>query len=169
MYFKLMNNLKKIQTIIGTCFLTIFLLAILIQIITRYMKISVLWTEEIANFSFIWAIFMGAAVMVKEKEHFFFSYFLEKAKGRNKKTLLIINYIVMLTFTLVVFYYGVNLTLAFWDYNWNTIQEFKMGYIWLCIPISMATMSFYIIEMIIKTIFSSEKENFLKVEEGSKC
>ena len=55
--------MERIQLVVGVACLSIFLLTILIQVFSRYLGISVMWSEEVANFSFIWAVFMGASIM----------------------------------------------------------------------------------------------------------
>lgn len=157
MYKKFIDWLQKVQTVVGGIFLTIFLLAIMCQIITRYMGISVLWTEEVANFSFIWAIFTGAAIMVRENQHFSFTYLVERAVGKKKKYLSLLIFSIMLAFTTITCYYGITLTETFWDYNWNTLPDFKMGYIWMSLPLNMAAMSLYLVEHIIRVIKTSDE------------
>lgn len=164
MFKKFVSWLQKIQIVVGTFFLTIFLLAIICQIVTRYLKISVLWTEEVANFSFIWAIFTGAAIMVRENQHFSFTYLVERATGNKKKYLSLTIFTIMLIFTLSTCYYGINLTETFWDYNWNTLPDFKMGYIWMTLPFNMAAMSLYIVEHIIEVLKGTEDEKGVVVQ-----
>ena len=84
-----MNNIttfiSRLQITMGIFCLIVFLVSTLIQVGSRHLGISVTWSEELAVNSFIWAMFLGAAVMVKEKEHFSFSGLTAKLEG--KKTL----------------------------------------------------------------------------------
>lgn len=155
------NILKKIQTTLGVSLLITFLVSVFIQIIARYMRLSILWTEELATYSFAFAVFMGASVMVKENGHFAFSYMINKLDGNKKKFLQILIYSIMLAFVLTSAIYGVTITKTFWNYNWTTLPSLKMGYVWLSLPISMFTMSLYLIEHILTTIFitNSKLEN----------
>ena len=59
---KAIDVLQKIQTVVGSIFLTIFLVTVVIQMLTRYLGISAIWTEDVAMYSFIWSIFMGASI-----------------------------------------------------------------------------------------------------------
>ena len=63
---KAIDVLQKIQTLVGSIFLTIFLVTVVIQMLTRYLGISAIWTEDVAMYSFIWSIFMGASIMVAQ-------------------------------------------------------------------------------------------------------
>ena len=149
----LTDFIKKIQIALGVSLLITFLISVFIQIIARYMRLSILWTEELATYSFAFAVFMGASVMVKENGHFAFSYMINKLDGNKKKCLEILIYLIMLAFVLTCGVYGTIITKTFWNYNWTTLPSLKMGYVWLSLPLSMFTMSLYLIEHILTTIF----------------
>lgn len=143
--------LEKIQLTIGVLSLSIFFIVIIIQIITRHLGIPVIWTEEVANYSFIWSVFMGAAVMLNRKEHFSFDFFLQKLKGVSKTTLLIVIDTIVLLFALALFYYGIEAVKNFWNYNWSSLPAMKMGYVWISIPITGLTMAIYSINHLINS------------------
>ena len=54
--------------------------------------------------------------------------------------------------------YGFDIVLEFWDYNWITLDWMKMGYTWMCVPISGATMSVYILSNTIKDLTGMRRE-----------
>ncbi|MFD1849588.1 TRAP transporter small permease [Oceanobacillus bengalensis] len=140
---RFVQALEKLQITVGVLFLTVFFVVILLQIITRYLGISVLWTEEVANYSFIWAIFMGAAVMVNRREHFNFDFIIRKLTGKKKVSLNIFNDLVLIAFNACILVLGIQVVREFWNYTWATIPEMKMGYIWIAIPIMAGTMIIY--------------------------
>ncbi len=144
-----MTTVLWCQEALGTLLLAVFFVAIVIQIIARYAQVPLLWTEEVANYSFIWAIFMGASAMVYHRQHFNFSFFKDRFKGRAGAVYSILVSLLVLAFTGAMFYYGVIVTRTFWNYNWITLPWMKMGYTWLCLPIMGATMSLYLIYHII--------------------
>ena len=59
---KAIEMLQKIQIAIGGFFLCIFLLTVVYQMLSRYLGIAATWTEDVSMYSFIWAVFMGAAL-----------------------------------------------------------------------------------------------------------
>jgi TRAP-type C4-dicarboxylate transport system permease small subunit len=140
---KFINLLEKIQLTIGVLSLTIFFVAIIIQIITRYMGIPIIWTEEVANYSFIWAVFMGASVMLNKREHFSFDLLAQKLQGKQKTYLYLFIDSVLLVFNFAIFYYGIQAVQSFWNYNWASLPMLKMGYVWIAIPIMGLTMFIY--------------------------
>ncbi|WP_077623283.1 TRAP transporter small permease [Sediminibacillus massiliensis] len=144
--------LEKIQLTAGVAFLTVFFVAIVIQIVTRHLGISVIWTEEVANYSFIWAVFMGAAVMVNRRDHFTFDMLQRKLKNKPKHTLNIFNDIVLILFNIAIFLYGIQVVQRFWDYTWASLPAMKMGYVWLSIPIMASTMIVYSLSHLVSHI-----------------
>ncbi|WP_249869103.1 TRAP transporter small permease [Oceanobacillus saliphilus] len=135
--------LEKIQLTAGVLFLTLFFVVIVFQIITRHLGISVIWTEEVANYSFIWAVFMGAAVAVNRRDHFTFDYLQRKLKNVSKLSLNIFNDIVLILFNAAIFLYSLQVVQQFWNYNWAALPQMKMGYVWISIPVMAMTMIIY--------------------------
>ncbi|WP_261134372.1 TRAP transporter small permease [Bacillus sp. Marseille-Q3570] len=135
--------LERLQLTVGIIFLCIFFIVIMMQIITRHLGISLIWTEEAANYSFIWAIFMGAAIMVNRREHFNFDFILKNLKGKKKTSLSIFNDLVLIAFNTYILLLGVQVAVEFWNYTWASIPEMKMGYVWISVPIMAGTMLIY--------------------------
>lgn len=135
--------LEKVQLTIGVIFLALFFITIIAQITTRHLGIAAIWTEEVANYSFIWAIFMGAAVMVNRREHFSFDFLQRKLKGAKRIYLSLFNDTVLILFNIGIFYYGLEAVTNFWNYNWVSLPALKMGYVWISLPIMAGTMIIY--------------------------
>ncbi|PYZ95989.1 C4-dicarboxylate ABC transporter permease [Alteribacter lacisalsi] len=138
------KRLEQIQLTIGVIFLCIFFGAILVQVVSRHFGVSVLWTGEVANYSFIWAVFMGAAVMVNKKEHFNFDLLAKKLKGKSKYALNILIDVILITFSSALFVHSLTALTTFWNYQWVTIPALKMGYVWISLPIMAGTMVIYL-------------------------
>ncbi|MFC7063396.1 TRAP transporter small permease [Halobacillus seohaensis] len=154
----LIKLLEKIQLTIGVIFLILFFVTIVIQVTTRFMGVSAVWTGEVATYSFIWAVFMGAAVMLNRREHFNFDLLLKKLKGKGRNSLYLFNDVILLLFSFAIFYYGIQTVQNFWDYNWVSLPEMKMGYVWISVPIMGGTMAIYTLSNIFRTIKNFNRE-----------
>lgn len=154
---KLRNFVEKVQIKVGAGFIAIFLATIILQIIARFAKIPVTWSEDVAKYSFVWAVFMGSAWAVGRDEHFAFTALGDKLKGNKKIILSIIIHLVSLVFTIAMTKYGFDVTLKFWNYLWANIPTFKMGYVWMSLPITGITMSFYLIMHVVEGILLVKK------------
>lgn len=148
----LTSIMAKLQMTIGAICLVIFVIATLVQVVTRYLGISVLWTEEVAVNTFIWAMFLGAAVMVRENEHFSFRILTDRWEGAKRSYLIIVQNLCMLAFCILCSIYSVEITQTFWNSRWITVPEFKQGYIWLVMPVTFISSSVYLVDNMFKEI-----------------
>ena len=137
------NFLEKVQLKLGVFFLSLFFFVIVLQMFVRYIGVSLIWTEEVATYSFIWAVFMGASVMIHRRGHFRFSLLYENLTGRSKIFLEAFIDIILVFFSIAVLYYGIIATTNFWNYNWYSLTDFKMGYMFISIPTMGFTMFIY--------------------------
>lgn len=174
---KIIDGIEKVQIVAATIFLAIFLVVVIIQMFTRYAGVSALWTQDVSMYSFIWAVFMGAAAMVHEGRHFAFISFQEKLSQKSpalEKGLKIFIDCVMLFFCIMMVYEGYNAAKTFWNYRWETIPSLKRGPVWLCLPICGATSSIYLIYDIVTLIkrpasaVAAKEEEEIKEREGGK-
>lgn len=150
---KALSYLQKIQIAAGGIFLCIFLGSVVIQMGCRYVGIAAIWTEDVSMYAFIWAAFMGAAAMVYEKQHFAFTSVSDKLTNEKlKKILGIVIALIMLTVSVLMFYYGCRVTIQFWNYRWVSIPDFKRGPTWLCIPVCGATSALYLVGQIVEDV-----------------
>lgn len=155
----MIKKLEKFELFLGTLFLAIFVVTIFIQVICRYLRIMVIWTEEVANFSFIWAMFLGAAVMVSQQQHFRFTTLMDKLQGRSKVVLRIVINLLMLAFELALMVYGWQIAMRFWNNVLVVLYWIKKGVVYLILPITGASMSVFTLSHLVadfKLLFSKE-------------
>ena len=148
---KAVDLLQKLQLAVGTLFLSIFLITVVLQVSSRYLGIATTWTEEVAMYSFIWAVFMGASAMVYEKKHFAFTSLSENLKSESLKSIVsIIISVIMLIFATLMVKYGVEVTKQFWNYKWISLPKLTRGLTWMCLPICGVTSIIYLIQLMIE-------------------
>jgi len=150
------NFVKKVNNFhikISAVFLVIFLVAVITQVVTRILGIAMVWTQDVAMYSFIWSVFMGGTAMVYPEKHFAFTSLIDKTKNEKVKTVLhLIIVLCMLFFMVIMFYYGVIITKRFWNYKWVNLPQLKRGWTWICLPISASFGCFYLIDKTIKDV-----------------
>lgn len=144
--------LEKIQLTIGGLFLATFFITVIIQVITRLIGVTAMWTGEASKYAFIWSVFMGASVMLNRREHFNFDMLLNKLQGKARSTLVLINDLILFLFTLAILIFGIQATQSFWDYTWVSVPAIKMGYVWIAVPIMGGTMAIYTLSHIVNTL-----------------
>jgi TRAP-type C4-dicarboxylate transport system permease small subunit len=83
-------------------------LVIAMQIISRYVfNNSLHWTEEFSRYAYVWIIFLGAAIAVKEGTHVRIDILLQKLGIKAKRKMdILLSGLMFLTFSYFL-YYGV--------------------------------------------------------------
>ena len=150
---KAANVVEKIQCTFSMVLFIVFLICIVVQVLTRYVPfIKITWTEEIAVYSFIWAILMGAAVELKRNEHFSFEVLRGSLKGFPKLMLELVIYALILAFGVYLTWCGYNLTNKFWSWTLTSLPGVSQRYTWSSLIVCGATMVFYCINGIFEQI-----------------
>ena len=140
------DKLQSAQVGLGGIFLVIFLIAVVMQMACRYLGITAMWTSEVAQYSFIWAVFTGAGAMVHSKAHFAFASLQDGIKSERAKTILqIVIDIIMLVFAVLMIVYGFIAAKQFWNYKWISLPSVNRGPTWLCIPFCGITSTIYLL------------------------
>ena len=153
----IVNALMKIQLFFAICFLVVFVFAVILQVATRYIPgFSWLWTEQIANYCFIWSIMMGVAIGVKNKQHFFLSILTEKLKGKTAITASIFVQSIIFIFSVFLVYYGTALTRSFWNWSLTSLPQVRQGYFWMALPVCGATITIYSINNLLELIMNKK-------------
>jgi len=61
---------RNIEEAVGTVFFLVMVMSVSIGVVSRYVfNFPLIWTEEIANFAFLWAVFMGSAAAARKHSH----------------------------------------------------------------------------------------------------
>jgi len=151
--------IQKLMTVI----LTIMFVSTLIMISGRYIPFipPFFWTIEVVRFGMIWMIFLGAAVALREREHFFVDIMPVKyGKNKNISGILYIVYAaVILIFSYIYIVYGV---IYFKDWclvQHSEILQINMGFIFFSVPLcGVNSFLFFVAELVEKKLGIERKE-----------
>ena len=129
------NKLNRIIILIIVPIFTIMSAVTLIQVLFRYVfKLPLSWTEELARFLFVWVVFLGSAVSVKELAHVGVEYFLDRLSFGKKKVITIIAYSACIFMALILAKVG-------WDVTRRTFaqlapsMQIPMAYVYFAYPL----------------------------------
>jgi len=143
--------------------IAVFLLVIDVVwgVFTRYiMGEQAKWTEELARFLLIWVSLLGGAVAFGTKGHLGVDYFVGLFDPEARKLLAVFAHLVVLFFAGAIFLYG----------GWRVVAdslameqmtpalEWKMGHVYLALPIAGVFMVIYTIENLIETLVTPASE-----------
>jgi TRAP-type transport system small permease protein len=94
----------SVERYVGVGLIAIMVGAITVQVFTRYLfNRPIIWVEELATYSFIWAVFIGASLGLKYGRHIRIETFVGHLPPRAKAaTRILINLIVIAVLWLLV-------------------------------------------------------------------
>ncbi|WP_340613642.1 TRAP transporter small permease [Xenorhabdus thailandensis] len=132
-------------------FFTICLLAFLVlcvswQVISRYvLGTPSTETDELARYLFMWVALIGAAYTTGQHRHLAIDLLMMKLTGVKKSVINLIIQAAIILFSAIVLLYGGGLLVSSTLENGQItpVLGWKMGYIYLCLPISGILMIFY--------------------------
>lgn len=83
--------------------LTLMATFVFINVILRYFFHSgITWSEEVSRFMFIWLIFLGAILGLKDNEHLGVDSLIKYLSVKNRKILFVINSVIIFVMLLMV-------------------------------------------------------------------
>ncbi len=106
------NRFAKLLEKMMIVLVTAMMLSLFWQVFTRFvLKVPATWTEEIARYTFIYLVMIGAALGVKNSVHFGMTMVSDKLHGRARDLYqrFVINGIIMICAIFLV-YYGIEFT-----------------------------------------------------------
>ncbi len=125
-----------------TLLFTIFVL-LSINVFTRFFPIiSFEWFDEIMEMLIAWMVFLGAAALWRENEHFAITFLPEALKGTKKGVALdILINLISLIFIGVFTYYSLNITLRVTD--WTPTINMPKAILYASMPVAGFFMVIY--------------------------
>lgn len=165
---RICDVVQKIMYGIGMAAVAIFFVCTVVQVFSRIFGFQASFTEEVANTALAWCCFIGAAPMVRSSEHFKFTAFTEKLKGKFYFCDEMICLILVFLFNVIVAYYGIVLVKQFSTWRMTSVSVSK-GWCWLCVPLFGITAALFSLENIINYIKNPESRKVVNaVEEAMK-
>lgn len=149
---KLNNVIEKLSLFVGFILLSVFIIVVLVKVVVRnYLSIPMMWADEVAVICFIWTVFLGAAVAVRQKRH----YTVDLAPHKIKLNLsfdLIAHIIVLLLIYFMIFHGYTFMKMGF--SRFSTALTIPLAYTFAAIPVSGLFMFLFTVEQFIKDIIT---------------
>lgn len=107
---KIIDSLTLFGAVIGGLFTGIMTLIVGYAVVGRYiLNRPIGWSEEMAMYLVVWAVFLGAAYALKEEAHIGVDIVISRIKPPWKKVVLIFHYLVGLLFFSILFFKGIQM------------------------------------------------------------
>jgi len=120
--------------------LVVLLLVVGAQIFARYvLNHSLFWSEELARYLFIYLVFLGAAVMLRQRRHIQVSFFMERFSSTPRRAVAILVDLLLLAFVGTVLWQSVTLMTLVWTVPTAALL-IPWSFVYLGISLGMAAM-----------------------------
>jgi len=128
-YYRLLNLLLVVTV-------AILVIPVTIQILSRHTSFvpTLIWTEEMARFFFIWMIMIGSMVGIRDGAHFDVDLWPELPPRANA-LLRVVADIFVLVLALVFCWYGIRFVQFGWDQT-SELAELPMVWIFIAWPLA---------------------------------
>ena len=115
--------------------LVVVIVAMIVQVFTRYvMNASMIGTEELGRFFFIWATMLGSSLCIPSGAHAVISLLNDSIRGKIKITHLIIIDILIMVMAVLLIVQGFKMVFVTMR-QLSPILHVPMAYIYLAIPV----------------------------------
>lgn len=124
------------RVLIGAMMVLMFVF-VFTNVVTRYsFGFSISWAEELSRFLMIWTTYLGAGLALREGRHVSIEVFEDRLSPRARTVLRSLLAAVILTFCLVLVYYGIHFSVFGWNKETEVLQ-IPRGLPYLAIPIGL--------------------------------
>jgi len=131
--------------------IALLLLLVVIEVILRFLKLPLYWSEEASRYIFFWMVMLAVAIGIEKKTHFHVDIIDRFINKKYRKLLYILSNIVIMLFVIVLFYEGIK----FCIYSKGAVSPsfgMPMYYVYLIIPVAALLMLFHLFIQIYKSL-----------------
>lgn len=105
------NVIKVIRTITNVVVVLLFVVVVVVvslQVFSRFVtKSSIRWADELSRFAFVWLVYIGGAVTIRDGRNVCFDLLLDSFKGKNWKFMFTVVTLISMLFLVLMTYFGV--------------------------------------------------------------
>ena len=107
---KFMDTLNRIENVLLVFLFAIMVVTIFLQIIMRFVfNNSLVWSEELGKFIFVWISWLGISIGERTNEHIKITLITDKLSIKMQKIFEVIAYVILLGILVVTLIYAVQL------------------------------------------------------------
>jgi|ASRL01.1.fsa_nt_gi TRAP-type C4-dicarboxylate transport system permease small subunit len=114
-------SLQRIEEIFVSAGLTILILLVFISATLRWFGIDMSWSIDMAQLMFAWVCFIGADLAMRRVRHMGVDLLVDKLPKKVASVIYVVNNLLILSFLVLVVYYGVNLCIVNVNRQFNTL------------------------------------------------
>jgi TRAP-type C4-dicarboxylate transport system permease small subunit len=113
------------------------------QVVSRTFNISAVWSEELARLSYVWMVFLGVPVLIRESGLIRVTVLVDRIGPQTGRALRIVTELLILPFLAVITWGAWTNTVLNWKTYAPTVDWLRMGYVYLVIAVAGVAMIWY--------------------------
>lgn len=138
---------------IGAIIVLTIIILVIFQIIARYVfKSPSPWSEELARYSLIWLVMLGAVMSFKDKECLKIEFFVDLLSSKYQKLFHLFSDLIIFFVSSVVLYYGWSFVILNHSQHSPSIVWLPLSWICLAMPVGSGLILIYVIEDFLKEL-----------------
>jgi len=140
---------ESVLVVLMTSMLALFTVVVAYQVFSRYVEFvpRFFWTEEVARFSFIWMLFLGAAVAVRRQSHFVIDLIPRRWDARAGRAIDVLVLLIVIGVAVAMVAGGVHFV-EMGLRRISTVSGIALAWIYLAIPVAALSMIAFALEIL---------------------
>lgn len=142
---------EKIEEVFLVGIISISVILLFIQVVLRYVfKNSIMWSEELARYLFLWMIWVGASYATKQSRHLKAEILTNLVSEKIARYIILLSLLVWLIFSLWITNSSFNLTLSILKTGQkSSAMQIPMFIPYASVPVGCGLMSIRLIQKIV--------------------
>ena len=130
-----------------------FIITVVTVIFRVFLGISASWSEDLAQFSFIFLVFIGSAAKMKDETHISISFLIDRVNPALQRLLRIVTRLLILPFLYFLVVGSWRNIVNNWGISLSTVRWMKIGYMYTVLFITGCIMILYVLKNLYTDIF----------------
>lgn len=151
---KLIDNLEEY---LGTAFMALMGISVTLGVLSRVFRLSFDWSSDVARYSFMWAVFLGAVVASKRNSHIIIEVFVDMFPQKIRRVTYLLTSLITMAMAAVMAYYGFRLTAELADSK-MAMLPYSMGWVYASLPVCCALMFLRILQNLVREFLVGKEE-----------
>jgi TRAP-type C4-dicarboxylate transport system permease small subunit len=135
--------MKRTLEILAGVLLFFMFVTTFFQVVARTFLFSAVWSEELARITYVWMVFLGTAVLVKDDGLIRVTVLVDRIGKGPARILRILTDIAILPFLAIITWGAWTNTVLNWKTFAPTVDWLRMGYVYLVIVVAGLAMLWY--------------------------
>lgn len=134
---------RTLEYLAGILLLFMFLTTFFQVLARAVFQVSAVWSEELARLTYVWMVFLGAAVLIREDGLIRVTVLSDRIGPRAGRVLRFVTDLAVVPLLVIITWGAWTNTRLNWDTVAPTVEWLRMGYVYLVIAIAGVAMLWY--------------------------